>query len=97
MCCFFSSRRRHTRYSLVTGVQTGALPIFCAWGEEFSGAVLEYGVWPDPQRAYFSLRDVTKTLSTVAEGTGLEGAIYRSEERRVGNKCISTCRYRWSP
>src|SRR3546814_16184314 len=21
----------------------------------------------------------------------------RSEERRVGNKCVSTCRYRWSP
>ncbi|MFV0446411.1 MAG: terminase gpA endonuclease subunit [Planctomycetaceae bacterium] len=50
--------------------------VVCAWGEEFSGAVLEYGAWPDPQRAYFSLRDVTKTLSTVAEGTGLEGAIY---------------------
>jgi len=50
--------------------------VVCAWGEEFSGAVLEYGAWPDPQRAYFSLRDVTKSLSTVTEGTGLEGAIY---------------------
>jgi hypothetical protein len=48
----------------------------CAWAEEFSGAVLEYGAWPDPQRSYFSLRDVTKTLSTVTPGTGLEGAIY---------------------
>src|SRR3546814_20056037 len=29
-CCFFcSSRRRHTRCALVTGVQTCALPIFC--------------------------------------------------------------------
>src|SRR3546814_2842279 len=27
---FFSSRRRHTRYALVTGVQTCALPIFYA-------------------------------------------------------------------
>src|SRR3546814_9694306 len=26
--CFFSSRRRHTRGALVTGVQTCALPIF---------------------------------------------------------------------
>src|SRR3546814_8692920 len=26
-CCFFSSRRRHTRCALVTGVQTCALPI----------------------------------------------------------------------
>src|SRR3546814_3931344 len=36
MCCvrclyfFFSSRRRHTRCALVTGVQTCALPIFAA-------------------------------------------------------------------
>src|SRR3546814_7880157 len=27
MCCFFSSRRRHTRCALVTGVQTCSLPI----------------------------------------------------------------------
>src|SRR3546814_5249567 len=30
LCCFFSSRRRHTRCALVTGVQTCALPIFNA-------------------------------------------------------------------
>src|SRR3546814_10920476 len=29
MCFFFSSRRRHTRCALVTGVQTCALPICC--------------------------------------------------------------------
>src|SRR3546814_19142446 len=29
MFFFFSSRRRHTRCALVTGVQTCALPIFC--------------------------------------------------------------------
>src|SRR3546814_3022065 len=28
MLFFFSSRRRHTRFALVTGVQTCALPIF---------------------------------------------------------------------
>src|SRR3546814_7190277 len=30
MFCFFSSRRRHTRCALVTGVQTCALPILNA-------------------------------------------------------------------
>src|SRR3546814_2498553 len=30
---FFSSRRRHTRCALVTGVQTCALPIFPVWLE----------------------------------------------------------------
>src|SRR3546814_8921343 len=32
---FFSSRRRHTRCALVTGVQTCALPIFSAFGGPF--------------------------------------------------------------
>src|SRR3546814_3501519 len=35
LCCFFfSSRRRHTRCALVTGVQTCALPIFVESGKE---------------------------------------------------------------
>src|SRR3546814_18817670 len=45
-CFFFSSRRRHTRCALVTGVQTCALPIsFNYWGlgNGFSGAG-----WPEP-------------------------------------------------
>src|SRR3546814_4228914 len=32
-CFFFSSRRRHTRCALVTGVQTCALPICPLWKE----------------------------------------------------------------
>src|SRR3546814_6388644 len=32
MSFFFSSKRRHTRCALVTGFQTGALPIFSARG-----------------------------------------------------------------
>src|SRR3546814_3344655 len=31
LCFFLSSRRRHTRCALVTGVQTCALPICLAW------------------------------------------------------------------
>src|SRR3546814_17989158 len=31
----------------------------------------------------------------VAEALGQVG--YRSEERRVGKECVSTCRSRWSP
>src|SRR3546814_5279923 len=44
-CFFFSSRRRHTRCALVTGVQTCALPI-CGdtflGGEDFDQRVIEY-------------------------------------------------------
>src|SRR3546814_11790627 len=28
---------------------------------------------------------------------GLRAALFRSEERRVGKECVSTCRSRWSP
>src|SRR3546814_15210318 len=28
---------------------------------------------------------------------GAAGANFRSEERRVGKECVSTCRSRWSP
>src|SRR3546814_16552923 len=28
---------------------------------------------------------------------GEEISVYRSEERRVGKECVSTCRSRWSP
>lgn len=48
----------------------------CAWGPDFTGAVLDYGAYPDQKRPYFLLRDAQRTLQTVAKGAGLEGAIY---------------------
>src|SRR3546814_20847233 len=30
-------------------------------------------------------------------GISLVAGIFRSEGRRVGKECVSTCRYRWSP
>src|SRR3546814_5753164 len=39
LCFFFSSRRRHTRCALVTGVQTCALPISARWAGSFVEAI----------------------------------------------------------
>src|SRR3546814_6903456 len=39
---FFSSRRRHTRYALVPGVQTCALPIFLEQAERRRAANADY-------------------------------------------------------
>jgi len=55
--------------------------VVAAWDEDFTGAVIDYGAWPDPQRPYFTLRDATRTLATANPGTGLEGAIYAGLER----------------
>src|SRR3546814_3742612 len=84
---FFSSRRRHTRCALVTGVQTCALPILkvdgCKPDEKTKAAAereaLRQGGVPDNQARS------TRTANQ------------RSEERRVGKECVSTCRSRWSP
>src|SRR3546814_10715067 len=50
MCFFFSSRRRHTRCALVTGVQTCALPISIFAEFEKSGAhvlMTDHGYSPE--------------------------------------------------
>ena len=46
------------------------------WEDDFTGYVVDYGAYPDQKRSYFTLRDARLTLSTSAEGTGLEGSIY---------------------
>src|SRR3546814_13215639 len=40
--------------------------------------------------------DHTTCLSSITSNRGMASAL-RSEERRVGNECVSTCRYRWLP
>ncbi len=52
-----------------------------AWGQDFSGAVIDYGTYPDQQRQYFSLGDVQRTLGRAAPGTGLEGSIHAGLEK----------------
>lgn len=47
-----------------------------AWKEDFSGAIVDYGAYPDPQRPYFTLRDAQRTLAHITPNTGLEGTIY---------------------
>src|SRR3546814_3551114 len=84
---FFSSRRRHTRCALVTGVQTCALPIYDIFLLVASGGT-EYN---------FDFLGENYTLFFGADALAPLGAEERSEERRVGKECVSTCRSRWSP
>src|SRR3546814_4872804 len=59
---FFSSRRRHTRCALVTGVQTCALPIlpvngigkFLAIGLNYADHAREAGLEPPPEPIFFT-------------------------------------------
>src|SRR3546814_3676606 len=54
--CFFSSRRRHTRCALVTGVQTCALPIYARTagveGRHRRNPVQRAGAWRNAASAH---------------------------------------------
>src|SRR3546814_5787944 len=90
---FFSSRRRHTRCALVTGVQTCALPIFTPEDGIITGHVVIVLVAGLP--AYVLVKLLTPGF--YARKDTKTPVKTRSEERRVGKECVSTCRSRWSP
>src|SRR3546814_4071684 len=90
---FFSSRRLHTSCALVTGVQTCALPIFHR--ELYPKADLAL-----LQRAYDVAEDRHSSQRRKSGDPYITHPLAvasRSEERRVGQECVSTCRSRWSP
>lgn len=71
-----------TRLTAFVDVQQRALfYCVCAWEDNFSGSVIDYDVYPKQSRDYFQLKDLQKTLQTVAKGAGIEGAIYAGLEK----------------
>src|SRR3546814_16314250 len=96
---FFSSRRRHTRCALVTGVQTCALPIY-----NLPRKALRAQPRASHEQVQHPGRRIVRLIGQ-AEGSPMNGDSvaclqpfkYRSEERRVGKECVSTCSSRWSP
>ena len=51
-----------------------------AWADDFTGHVVDYGVYPEQRTDYFVLRDIRKTLVDVHPGTGFEGSIFAGLE-----------------
>src|SRR3546814_1173491 len=107
MSCFFlSSRRRHTRCALVTGVQTCALPIlmvpFALWNktaflaERVLGNVVAAGIKVMVLAVIIGI-GTTLFGDFIGALNGAEPSLERSEERRVGKECGHTGRSRGSP
>src|SRR3546814_8597988 len=99
MFFFFASRRRHTRCALVTGVQTCGLPIFMVVNDKGADiAILRtIGATPRQIMAIFMVQGTVIGVVGTLVGGVLGVIAARSEARRVGKECVSTCRYRWSP
>jgi len=47
-----------------------------AWAEDFTGAVVDYGAWPDQHRRLFSLSDANPTIQSMFPKAGFEGGLY---------------------
>src|SRR3546814_17001729 len=97
VCFFFSSRRRHTSCALVTGVQTCALPIYTG-GSVVTASGLTFLKLGARNLLIVNPRDIQALVKSLRQNrfTALTG-VNRSEERRVGKECVSTCRSRCSP
>lgn len=50
------------------------------WEDDFSGAVIDYGTFPDQKRPYFTLRDAKHTLARLHKSMGTEGRIFAGLE-----------------
>src|SRR3546814_6368006 len=109
MCVFFfSSRRRHTRCAVVTGVQTCALPIYfrpTSAGQTNPGGLSLSDIEANLRSHRATVLGIADSAAWIGSflifgllrmGSDL-GKVPRSEERRGGRECVSTCRYRWSP
>src|SRR3546814_9383476 len=99
-CFFFSSRRRQTSCALVTGVQTCALPIYLGdFARQYDKVVFVSGKKSSNGRVLYEVCLKHNPNSYfVSDPSELNPENFeRSEERRVGKECVSTCRSRWSP
>src|SRR3546814_10858036 len=101
---FFSSRRRHTRCALVTwssdvcssDLSPTRVVSIVYWAllraDEVDAQVAAHAEAGDaPENVeWFEAANLPRLAFDHNE-------IVRSEERRVGKECVSTCRSRWSP
>ncbi|MCC6578922.1 MAG: phage terminase large subunit family protein [Phycisphaeraceae bacterium] len=60
--------------------------MLCAWEENFTGYIVDYGTWPEQRRPYFTLRDVRATIGRTAPAAGLEGQVYAALDQLTTEK-----------
>src|SRR3546814_5462909 len=65
------------------------------WSSDVCSSDLQYGDNCEVCGAVYAPTDLTNPYSTLTGATPV--LKNRSEERRVGKECVSTCRSRWSP
>lgn len=54
--------------------------VVCAFADDFTGQIVDDGVWPEQNASYFTVRQIKKTLARRFPGQGFEGRIYSGME-----------------
>src|SRR3546814_6716671 len=68
-----------------------------AYWHSGASADLVLFAWPDAESAVNRAAWLWRNAGSAWLGRDANGKLQRSEERRVGKECVSTCRSRWSP
>src|SRR3546814_18588307 len=79
-------RKLDARQVMIAGMQ--------GWSPDEDPILKDLGVRHIPPAA---IADSSRPVLDWIAAEGLTHLAVRSEERRVGNACVSTCRSRWSP
>lgn len=61
--------------------------IVCCWQTDFTGQVVDYGTWPDVNRAYFMKRDAPRTMVHLYGDVAREAKIAQGVEQLVERLC----------
>src|SRR3546814_5735816 len=67
------------------------------WSSDVCSSDLALHFWLPAVEPMPRLARITYNASAIFGGTVIVLQMARSEERRVGKECVSTCRSRWSP
>lgn len=59
--------------------------MICAWSDNFTGWIIDYGAFPNQKRRNFTLSNASPTYGSLYPGTGLEGAIYAALRDLTGD------------
>jgi hypothetical protein len=66
--------------------------VVAAWADDFTGAVVDYGAWPEQSRSYFTKSDIKRTISDLMPGAGPEAQLRSALDGLTGRIMGSTWR-----
>lgn len=64
----------------------------CAWGDDFTGWIIDYGSFPDQKNRNFTLKKANPTYASRYPNSGLEGAIFQALNDLCGDLLSRTWR-----